>query len=373
MTIRRRAFLAGGGITALAVAGLGVGWARIDGVREQARTYIGDGKSGPLGMAWIPAGSFLMGSAARLAQANERPAHPVSLSGFWISQNDVTNADFARFVMETGYVTTPEQVPRWEDLAVQLPPGTPRPPASSLVPGAMVFVGTDAPVPLNDFSRWWRYIPGADWRHPLGPQSDIRGKERHPVVQVSHRDAEAFAAWAGGRLPTEAQWEYAARGGLEQADFDWGNEFAPHGKRRANTWRDDQTRFPVLPTNEKVMVGTTPVGSFEANGYGIYDMAGNVWQWTADWYRADAFTQLKSSGSPPRDPAGPGNSFDPDDPGVPVNAPKRVTRGGSFLCSEAYCQSYRTSARRGSDPMNSMSHLGFRIVMSAQDWRRRAV
>lgn len=329
----------------------------------------GDGVHGPLGMTWIPGGTFLMGSTAKRAQPNESPAHPVTLTGFWMSQHDVTNAEFDAFVTATGYRTTAERVPRWEDLAPQLLPGTPKPPDSALVPGGMVFVGTDVPVPLDDYSRWWRYVPGADWRHPLGPASTIKGKERHPVVQVSYADALAYASWAGGRIPTESQWEYAARGGLEQADFAWGSE-PPAG--RANVWRDDVTRFPVTPPVEKVMVGTMPVGSFQPNGYGLYDMAGNVWQWTADWYRADAFQLLAASsdGNAVVDPAGPRDSFDPSDPGVPVNAPKRVTRGGSFLCSETYCQSYRTSARRGTDPMNSMSHLGFRIIMTRQDWER---
>ncbi|WP_425469483.1 formylglycine-generating enzyme family protein [Paraburkholderia azotifigens] len=334
----------------------------------------GDGENGPRGMAWVPEGTFLMGSTSRRALPNEGPAHSVGLTGFWMSQYDVTNAEFAAFVKATGYRTTAEQVPRWDDLALQLPPGTPKPPDSELVPGALVFVGTDEPVPLEDFSRWWQFVPGADWRHPLGPDSSIAGKERHPVVQVSHQDALAYASWAGGHLPTESQWEYAARGGIEQADFVWGDEPPLQAGPRANVWRDDITRFPVVPhTSEKVAVGTMPVGSFPANGYGLYDMAGNVWQWTADWYRADAFAQLaaRASGKTIVDPAGPSDSYDPDEPGVPLNAPKRVTRGGSFLCSETYCQSYRTSARRGTDPMNSMSHLGFRIVMTEPEWDGR--
>jgi formylglycine-generating enzyme required for sulfatase activity len=339
--------------------------------RRQAGV-TGDGNNGPRGMAWVPEGTFLMGSTSRRALPNEGPAHRVSLTGFWMSQYDVTNAEFAAFVKATGYKTTAERVPLWDDLAIQLPPGTPKPPDSSLVPGALVFVGTGEPVPLDDFSRWWQFVPGADWRHPLGPDSSIAGKEQHPVVQVSHQDALAYAAWAGARLPTESQWEFAARGGLEQADFVWGDEPPLQSGRRANVWRDDVSRFPVVPqVSEKVAVGTTRVGSFQANGYGLYDMAGNVWQWTADWYRADAFAQLAARGMTIVDPSGPSDSYDPDEPGVPLNAPKRVTRGGSFLCSETYCQSYRTSARRGTDPMNSMSHLGFRIVMTEQDWDRR--
>ncbi|SAK61673.1 serine/threonine kinase [Caballeronia glebae] len=367
----RRKYLLGGASAAALIATAGF-W--LQGKQRRPEVLVGDGTSGPRDMAWIPPGTFLMGSTSRRAQPNEGPAHPVTLRGFWMRQYDVTNAEFTQFVMATQYKTTAERVPRWEDLAPQLPPGTPRPPTSLLVPGALVFVGTDMPVPLDDFSRWWRFVPGADWRHPLGPDSSIKGKEGHPVVQVSYEDALAYARWAGGQLPTEAQWEYAARGGVEQADFVWGDESPLEGKLRANVWRDDVTRFPVVPPgSEKIAVGTTPVGSFQANGYGLCDMAGNVWQWTRDWYREDAFriAAASSAGKMSVDPPGPTDSFDPDEPGVPPNAPKRVSRGGSFLCSETYCQSYRTSARRGTDPMNSMSHLGFRIIMTEQDWDRR--
>nr|WP_206002556.1 formylglycine-generating enzyme family protein [Paraburkholderia antibiotica] len=368
--IRRRLLL--GGLSGAVLATVGGVWSYS--TRRRRDVLVGDGTQGPRGMVWVPEGTFLMGSTSRLALPNEGPPHPVTLSGFWISQYDITNAEFASFVKATGYTTTAEQAPRWEDLAVQLPPGTPRPADSELVAGALVFTGTDQPVPLQDYSLWWQFVPGADWRHPLGPASSLAGKDLRPVVQVSHRDALAYASWAGGRLPTESQWEYAARGGLEQADFVWGNEVPANTATRANVWRDDVSRFPVVPrATEKVAVGTMPVGSFDANGYGLYDMAGNVWQWTADWYRADAFRQLaaRSPGKPAVDPAGPCDSFDPDEQGVSPAAPKRVTRGGSFLCSETYCQSYRTSARRGTDPMNSMSHLGFRIVMTEQDWDRR--
>lgn len=334
-----------------------------------AVAVLGDGKKGPQGMAWIPGGEFLMGSDVRMSQPNERPAHKVRVSGFWMDPHDVTNREFARFIEATGYITTAERAPRWEDLRMQLPPGTPRPDDSKLVAGAMVFVGTASEVSLRDFSQWWRYVPGADWRHPQGPHSDIVGKEDHPVVQVSYEDAQAYAKWAGKRLPTEAEWEFAARGGLEQATYAWGNELAPAGRPMANIWDTRESQpFPVI-TDEKIPVGTTPVGMYAPNSYGLYDMAGNVWQWTADWYRADAFRIEAQYRQPPLDPAGPAQSFDPDDPGVPSQAPKRVTRGGSFLCSETYCISYRTSARRGTDPMNSMSHLGFRTVMTPAQWQ----
>lgn len=330
---------------------------------------LGDGKEGPAGMAWIPSHEFLMGNDHQMSQPNERPAHKVRVSGFWMDVHDVTNAQFRRFVEATGYVTTAEKKPRWEDLRVQLPAGTPRPDDNALQPGAMVFVGTRTEVSLRDYSRWWRFVPGANWRHPEGPHSTIAGKDDHPVVQVSYEDAQAYARWAGKRLPTEAEWEFAARGGLEQATYSWGNELLPQGKAMANIWDTRQPQpFPVVK-DEVVQVGTTPVGSFSPNGYGLYDMAGNVWQWTSDWYREDAFKIQAQFRQPPQDPAGPADSFDPDDDGTPVSAPKRVTRGGSFLCSATYCISYRASARRGTDPVNPMSHLGFRTVMTPQQWK----
>jgi len=237
-----------------------------------------------------------------------------------------------------------------------------------MVPGAMVFVGTERQVDLRDFSQWWQYVPGADWRHPQGPASNIDGKDQHPVVQVSYEDALAYARWVGKRLPTEAEWEFAARGGLNQATYAWGDEFAPEGRRMANVWQGQGGVFPVVPRGKSVistkaagLVGTSPVQSFPANGYGLHDMTGNAWQWVADWYRADAF-QRQRAGEWIENPAGPGGSWDPNDPGVPAAAPKRVTRGGSFLCNEGYCLSYRPSARRGTDPANPMSHIGFRLV-----------
>jgi formylglycine-generating enzyme len=329
---------------------------------------VGDGKSGPADMVWIPGTDFMMGTDNRLTLPNERPAHKVHVNGFWMDRHDVTNAEFRRFVEATGYVTTAEQKPRWEDLKVQLPPGTPEPPDDVMVPGALVFVGTDAPVSLSDYSKWWRFVPGANWRHPQGPSSDIAGKDNHPVVQVSYEDARAYAKWAGKRLPTEAEWEFAARGGLEQKDFSWGSEKNPDGKQMANIWDNQARPFPVV-TDTKVQVGTSPVGQYAPNGYGLYDMAGNVWQWVSDWYRADYFQTEAGLGKTIDDPMGPSASFDPDDPGVPVDAPKRVTRGGSFLCSDVYCSSYRTSARRGTDPLNSMSHIGFRLAMTSAQWQ----
>lgn len=340
-------------------------------IRGPVPLTLGDGKSGPLDMVWLPAGEFLMGSDHKQARSNEGPAHKVRLDGYWIDRYDVTNADFARFISETHYITTAERKPRWEDLKVQLPPGTPEPADSDLVPGALVFVGTDRPIPLNDFSQWWAFVPGADWRHPLGPDSTIEGKENHPVVQVSREDVQAYAAWARKRLLTEAEWEYAARGGLEQANYAWGNDFSPGGEKMANTW-DEIQPFPVTGASNKFKIGTKPVGSYRPNAYGLYDMSGNVWQWVADWYRADAFRiglRRQSAGEVAVNPVGPSDSYDPE-LGVTANAPQRVIRGGSFLCSDSYCTSFRTSARQGADPMNSMSHLGFRLAMSNEQWEK---
>jgi len=336
--------------------------------RAAPKIVIGDGINGPKGMAWIPGGEFLMGSDNQLARPNEKPTHRVHVKGFWMDRTHVTNAQFAAFVKATGYVTTAERKPDWETLRVQVPEGTPMPDDSQLVPGAMVFVGTESPIALNDYSQWWRFVPGADWRHPQGPGSDIAGKEDHPVVQVSYEDAQAYARWAGKRLPTEAEWEFAARGGLEQATYAWGEEYQPGGKTMANTW-DTRTRpFPVVSAKAGGAAGTSRVHTFPANGYGLYDMTGNAWHWVADWYRADYFQQLVGQGVID-DPKGPSTSFDPDDQYTPPNAPKRVTRGGSFLCNVDYCLSYRPSARRGNDPYNPMSHIGFRLVVSGSDAR----
>lgn len=372
MKLSRRSTLLLGGVLLILAAGVTANGFLRSATPKEPVVILSDGVNAPKGMSWIPGGEFMMGSNHKLAQRNERPAHLVRVHGFWMDQTHVTNDQFAEFVKETGYQTTAERKPDWETIRVQLPPGIPKPPNSVFVPGAMVFVGTDRPVNLNDASQWWQYMPGADWRHPQGPLSNIEGKGDYPVVQVSYEDAQAYAKWAGKRLPTEAEWEFAARGGLNQATYAWGDQLNLDGKPQANYWDTTKQQFPVVGNSStgstRIKIGTTSVRSFPQNGYGLFDMTGNAWQWVADWYRADYFVlQSQMNGKAAIDnPQGPLDSFDPADRTAPVNAPKRVIRGGSFLCNEDYCQSYRPSARRGSDPYSPMSHLGFRLVKDGQ-------
>jgi formylglycine-generating enzyme required for sulfatase activity len=317
----------------------------------------------PGGMRWIPAGEFIMGTNDASRMTNELGAHRVRLDGFWMDEHDVTNAEFRKFVEETGYITTAERPVDWESIRKQVPPGTPKPADEMLQPGALVFTSTKHQVALADLSQWWTWTRGANWRHPRGPDSTIDGKDDYPVVQVSWDDAVAYARWAGKRLPTEAEWEFAARGG-EKSDtrYWWGNEFRPGGRFMCNTYTGT---FPVNDTGEDGYAGTSPVTAFPANGYGLYDMAGNVWQWTADWYHADANSlaaNTSKDGACCVNPTGPVDTFDPTDP----YAPRRVIKGGSFLCNVSYCESYRPTARRGTPPDTGSEHVGFRCVTSAQ-------
>ena len=271
-----------------------------------------------------------------------------------MDQTEVTNAQFKQFVDATGYVTTAERTPKWEDIKKQVPPGTPKPPDEMLIPASMVFTPPDHPVPTNNPRAWWSWIPGANWRHPEGPQSDLSGRDHHPVVHVSWDDAVAYATWAEKRLPTEAEWEFAARGGLDKAPFTWGNDPLSQEVPQANVW---QGRFPDTNTQADGYVRTAPVGSFPSNGYGLLDMAGNVWEWTQDWYRVDLYPR-RAGKSVIKNPHGPESPFDPRER---FSLP-RVTRGGSFLCNDSYCAAYRPSARRGTGYDTGMSHIGFRCV-----------
>ena len=288
------------------------------------------------GMAWVPGGEFLMGSEDFYPE--ERPVRPVRIEGFWVDERPVTAAEFRRFVRETGYITLAERPLDPQDY----PDADP----DLLVPGALVFRPTPGPVPLDDFRAWWEYVPGASWKRPGGPGTTINGRDRHPVVQVAFEDAEAYAAWAGKELPTEAEWERAARGGLEEAAFAWGDEQFPGGKPAANTW---QGRFPWENLKLDGFAGTSPAGSFPPNGYGLHDMCGNVWEWTTDFYAPAGNGEAPACCAPP---IAPGEGF-----------PRRVIKGGSHLCAPNYCLRYRPAARQGEAVDTSTGHIGFRCIV----------
>lgn len=287
--------------------------------------------SGLPGMVWIPGGEFTMGTNEENSYPVERPAHREKVNGFWMDDHEVTNAEFRQFVEATGYVTIAERPVDWEELKKQVPPGTPKPPDETLKPGSLVFTPPKNPVSLNDISAWWVWTNGADWRHPEGPGSSIEEKDGFPVVHISYDDALAYAKWAGKRLPTETEWEFAARGGLEEKRYAWGEEFQPNGEWMANTY---QGNFPNFDAGEDGFKGLAPAKKFKPNGYGLYDTIGNVWEWTSNEFQ---------------------------DPAEPL-VPKRVTKGGSFLCSPQYCINYRPSARRGTAFDSGASNVGFRCV-----------
>jgi len=317
-------------------------------------------ENGPPGMVWVPGGEFKMGAIEGDEQArrDEFPAHEVKVSGFWMDATEVTNAEFSRFVEATGYVTVAEKDIDWEVLKKQLPPGTPPPPDSILVASSMVFTPIETNN-LQDWTQWWSWVKGANWRHPQGPESTIEDKMDHPVVQISWEDAQAYLKWAGKRFPTEAEWEFAARGGLDNELYPWGDDFKEI-TICGNTWEGD---FPEHNTEIDGYFTTSPVKSYEPNGYGLYDMAGNVWEWTGDWYNVQYYNQLAQQGLV-ENPKGAGRPFDPALP----YTPQRVQRGGSFLCNESYCSSYRASARMKSSPDTGQDHVGFRAVMDHEDW-----
>jgi formylglycine-generating enzyme len=306
--------------------------------------------SPPVGdMMWIPGGTFLMGSESHYAE--ESPARAVEVAGFWLGRTTVTNGDYARFVAQTGYVTVAERPLDPADF-----PGAP---AENLVSGSMVFTPTSGPVDLRHLSQWWTWTPGACWRHPEGPRTNLAGRQEHPVVHVAHEDAQAYAAWAGLFLPTEAQWERAARGGLEGLTYTWGDEPEATGDRRAHYWHGD------FPWRADTGYGTTaPVGSYPPNGYGLSDMAGNVWEWTDDWYVETRFCDTAPC-CVPVDPRGgtPEDSLDSRQPQFRV--PRKVIKGGSFLCADSYCLRYRPAARRPQMIDTGMSHIGFRCAAEA--------
>ncbi len=309
------------------------------------------------GMVWVPGGEFTMGTDSSLGWAEEGPAHRVKVDGFWMDATEVTNAQFRAFVDATGYVTTAEKPPNLEELLAQSPPGTKAPPPEMLVPGSLVFRPTSKPVELKDYTQWWHWTSGANWKHPEGPGSDLTDRDHHPAVHISWDDAMAYCAWAGKRLPTEAEWEFAARGGLENQPYVWGTEAPSDERIFANLW---QGEFPHQNIAADGFDRTSPVRSFAPNGFGLYDMAGNVWEWCADLYRDD-FYKSQARIELTTNPKGPETSQDARNP----YAQTRSQRGGSFLCNDSYCSRYRPSARHGSTPDTGMSHVGFRCVLSA--------
>lgn len=318
-------------------------------------------------MVWIPGGEFSMGSTDPLARPDEQPVHRVRVDGFWIDATEVTNAQFRAFADATGYKTIAERPVDWEELKKQAPPGTPKPADDMLKPGSLVFTPPDRAVDLQAYEQWWTWTTGANWRHPEGPTSSLAGKDAHPVVHIAFVDAVAYCRWADKRLPTEAEWEFAARGGLNGKVNVWGDE--PVDARRCNIW---QGHFPDKNTGEDGFTRTAPVKQFPANGYGLYDMAGNVWEWCGDLYRPDTYARRVLELGPgvvAVNPAGPRTSLDPRNPIAPET---RVHRGGSFLCNDSYCASYRPSARMACPPDTGLQHLGFRCVMTQDDWKRQS-
>ena len=305
------------------------------------------------GMAWIPSGEFQMGSEEVQARKDESPKHNVQIDGFWMDQTEVTNDQFNAFVKATGYITTAELAPDWEELKKELPPGTPKPHDSLLQAASLIFVSTIEPVNLSNYDQWWKWQPKASWKHPKGPKSSIKGKGNHPVAHISWYDAQAYAKWVGKRLPTEAEWEWAARGGKQEVIYPWGNEDINLGKPKANTWEGE---FPYQNKKRDMFFYTAPVASFEPNPFGLYDMAGNVWEWCSDWYAYDYYSKFETIKI--ENPKGPDKPYDPYQPYLK----QKVMRGGSFLCNDAYCSGYRVAARMKSSPDTGLQHTGFRLV-----------
>lgn len=301
-------------------------------------------------MVWVPGGTFRMGSDDHYPE--EAPAHRVTVTGFWIDLTPVTNRQFKAFVLATGYLTTAEIVPDPKDYPGALP--------EMIYAGSLVFSPRQGIRSLSDWSQWWTFMKGADWRHPYGPDSKIKGLEDHPAVHVSHADAAAYARWAGKELPSEAEWEFAARGGVSDAEYAWGSEFTPGGKHMANTW---QGVFPIQNLRDDGYERTSPVRAFPANGHGLYDMIGNVWEWTSDWWsRRHDHDTMKACCIPQNPRGGPeADSYDQRHPNIRI--PRKVLKGGSHLCAPNYCRRYRPAARHAEPIDTSTSHVGFRCVI----------
>ncbi len=318
----------------------------------------------PEGMLWIPGGTFTQGAVPhdKEAMAHEKPSYDVAVDGFYMDITEVTNAQFEKFATATGYRTVAERPVDWEELKMQLPEGTPKPNDSIMQPGSLVFKKSKTPLPnLYDFSQWWQWSIGANWRHPEGPDSNLKGKENQPVVHIAYEDALAYCEWIGRRLPTEAEWEYAARGGSLHTIYPWGNDTQKLAEK-VNSWEGD---FPISNTKKDGFEKRAMVKSYPSNKFGLYDMTGNVWEWTSDWYNSNYYKKNAASQTILLNPEGAKTPFNARSP----YAKERVIKGGSFLCSSSYCASYRVSARMACSIDSAMEHLGFRTVVSAVDLR----
>ena len=312
----------------------------------------------PRGMVKIPEGTYMMGGDGKFALPRENPRHPVKVDAFYMDTHEVTNADFRKFVEETSYITIAERKIDWEELKKQLPPGTPKPPDENLNPGSLVFTPKPGTTDLSNFYQWWAWVNYTDWRHPEGPDSSIEGKDNHPVVHIALADAQAYAEWAGKRLPTEAEWEWAARGGLKDKTYPWGDKDVNEAPYECNSW---QGTFPNTNTAADGFEKRAPVGSFAPNGYGLYDMAGNVWEITTDLFDVNYYKTLSPT-EVLHNPKGSAKSFNPHSP----YGRNTVIKGGSFLCNDSYCASYRVSARMPLEWDSAMNHVGFRLVKGAE-------
>jgi len=322
--------------------------------KREVPNFTAENKDAPKGMKYIPAGTLQMGGDNEQADKNEYPKHAVEISAFYMDETEVTNAQFAEFVKATNYVTVAEKPIDWEEMLKSLPPNTPKPDDIVLAAGALVFRPTSQPVSLDNPANWWEWTVGANWRHPEGPNTGLEGKDDIPVVQIAWEDAKAYADWAGKRLPTEAEWEWAARGGKENMIYPWGNESVNDGAAKANFY---QGLFPYQNDNKDGFEGVAPVKSFPPNDYGLYDMSGNVWEWCSDWFDFEYYGKETAKKS---NTTGPDRAFNPYAP----YQQEKIVRGGSFLCNDDYCSGYRNARRMGSTPDTGLNHTGFRCVQS---------